>query len=153
MSSFLIDSNIFIYAADESLPENARSLEVIQTAGHSKDVWCIAWQNILEFLSIVTHPRAFQGKALSLDDAISFVDQVMSAPNIRMLGEGEEHWECFKEVVEPLPGIYGRFLFDCHLATLIKEYAVKRILTADKSFAKFHFVDVIDPFAIKNLPI
>jgi toxin-antitoxin system PIN domain toxin len=153
MSSFLIDSNIFIYAADESLPENARSLEVIQRAGESKDIWCIAWQNVMEFLSVVTHPRAFQGKALTLQEANSFVDNLLSAPNIRFLGEGEEHWDCFKEVVEPLPGIHGRFLFDCHLATLIKEHGIKRILTADKSFAKFHFVDVLDPFTTKELPI
>lgn len=153
MSSFLIDTNIYIYAADASLPENPKAREIVDRAGQSGDVWCLTWQNVFEFMAIVTNPRAFQGRVLTLKEAGSFMGEIFSAPNLRLLKEGEDHWEIFLEVARVLPGLYGPFLYDCHLAALLKEHGVRRIVTADKGFGRFSFLEVINPFERKHLTL
>jgi predicted nucleic acid-binding protein len=149
--SFLIDSNILIYAADATLDENKRAIDVIQQAGRSKEVWCISWQNIFEFLTVVTNPRAFQGKVLQMMEAEAFVRKILAAPNLKIIQEGQEHWAIFQDIVGGLPGTFGPFLHDCHLATLLKEHGVKRVFTADKGFSRFSFLSVCNPFTDKTI--
>lgn len=153
MSSFLIDSNIFIYAADASLPENEKARQVLDQAGRSASVWCLSWQNIFEFLSIVTNPRAFQGRVLTLLEAASFIEEILAAPNLRLLKEGEDHWRVFMDITRNHPGMYGPFLYDCHLAAMLKEHGVKKILTADKGFSRFSFLTIINPFGPKEIAL
>jgi predicted nucleic acid-binding protein len=146
MSSFLVDSNILIYAANSESPQNKTALQVLEAAGQSAGVWCLTWQNVYEFLSVVSNPKAFSGKTRTLEEARTFMDAILSAPNQRFLVEEEGHLDTLDGITKIVPGSQGPFLYDCHLATLLKDYSVKRVYTADEGFQRFSFLDVINPF-------
>lgn len=147
MSSFLVDSNIFIYATDENIPQYKIAKKILENSAKSQDEWCISWQNIYEFISVATNRKAFHGRPLSLTEAIENVEAVLSLPNIRIISETERHWEIFLEIIKLIRGVEGVFVYDCKLAAILKENEVKHIITADEGFKRFHFLKVQNPFS------
>lgn len=146
MSSFLVDSNIFIYAADEDTPQFKIAKEVLLKAADINEDWCIAWQNTYEYLSVVTSRKAFHGKPLGYYNAVSNINYILTLPNIRIIYETDKHWETFQHVLTLVKGGEGASIYDIKLAALMKENEVYRIITADEGFRRFHFLKVENPF-------
>jgi predicted nucleic acid-binding protein len=49
------------------------------------------------------------------------------------------------QVLAELPELSGNLLHDAHTAILLREHGVKQICTRDTDFARFPFLEVIDP--------
>ena len=151
MSSFLVDSNIFIYAADEDIPQFKIAKETLLKAANTNEEWCISWQNVYEYLSIVTNRKVFHGKPLGYIDAIGNMNAVLSLANVRVIYETENHWQAFQTVLNLVRNVEGAFIYDCKLAAVMKENEVYRIITADEGFRRFHFLKIENPFLSKRL--
>ncbi len=143
MSSFLVDSNVLIYASDIGAPKHSAAVKILEEAFESRETWCIAWQNIYEYLSVVTHPSG--GSPLPLDDALENMEKILELGHVRIIQETEGHWQILEGIVKSVKA-RGVFLHDCHLAALLQENDVRRIVTADKGFRRFHFLDIHNPF-------
>lgn len=146
MSSFLVDTNIFIYATNEDLPHYRKAKEILVFSSRSPDDWCITWQNIHEYLSVVTSRKAFQWRPLSFWEAAENMDSVLALSNVRVIAETKRHRETFRWVMQSVKGGDGAFLNDCRLAAIMRENEVKRIVPADEGFRRFHFLKVENPF-------
>lgn len=52
---FVVDTNVLVYAADESAPEHERGRELLESWRRSNEPWHLTWGMVYEFLRVVTH--------------------------------------------------------------------------------------------------
>ena len=84
-------------------------------------------------------------KRLRASEAVKFLDALLSVPNFRVLGATDSHWSSLRALVSELGQPSGNFFFDVHTAALMREHGIRRIASADKDFAKFSSLEVINP--------
>ena len=141
---FVVDTNVFIYAAERTFPEHARCRELLSEWRRSPGAWYSTWGIVYEFLRVVTHPRVFRSP-WSAADAWGFMEAVLAAPGFGLLVETDRHAGVVREVLGDVPHVSGNLLHDTHTAILMKEHGVRQIYTRDSDFHRFPFLEVIDP--------
>lgn len=141
----LIDTNILLYAAnrdDERSTRAAQSLESIVNGGSN---WALSWSIIYEFLRVATHTKVFPSP-LDCESAWSFISEIISQPGCIILTETVVHRETIDACLKEIPRIRGNLIHDFHLAVLMREHGIKQILTEDRDFRMFPWIEV------KSLP-
>ena len=130
----LIDSNILIYAHNESSAQHARARDWLVQQFNGATQVGLPWQCILSFLRITTNPRAFPNPISILDAwrhvSAWFARQIVWTPN-----PTERHSAILVSLLTQVP-VQGNFVMDAHLAALAIEHGLT-LCTADNDFAKF----------------
>lgn len=142
--SYSVDVNVLLYASDTSNPKHPEAIRFMEERAFDPDLFCIAWSTLVAYLRIATHPRIF-ARPLSPSDALGNVESLLRLPRVRTLSEGEDFLDGYRVVTASFP-VRGNLVPDAHLATLLQQYGVGRLYTADRDFRKFDFLDVVDPF-------
>jgi uncharacterized protein len=99
----------------------------------------------MAYLRISTHPRIFAAP-LRPDEAMSNVAELLQLPQVRLLSEGDEFWDCYRELAASVSA-RGNLVPDAHLAALLRSHDVRTLYTHDRDFLRFPNLDVRDPFA------
>jgi len=86
------------------------------------------------FIRIVTHPRIFR-PASTIDEALTFVDQVRGQPACVPIAPGPRHWQIFTRLCRAT-GARGNLVPDAYLAALAIESGSEWI-TADGDYGRF----------------
>ncbi len=141
---FVVDTNVFIYAADKSSKEHTQCRTLLEKWRKDSLPWYTTWGILYEFLRVCTHTRVFR-HPLSLEQAWSFVKVILASPGLRILSEGENHAEVAARTFKEIQGLSGNLLHDAHTAILMREHGIKRIYTRDMDFHRFPFLEVVDP--------
>ena len=141
---FVVDTNILLYAADESMPEHDTCRGLLEEWRRQSPVWYLTWGIVYEFLRVVTHPRVFRNP-WNINDAWGFIQALLASRGLKILVETRRHPESVEDVLKELSHISGNLVFDMHTAILMKEHGVARIYTRDTHFHRFPFLEVIDP--------
>jgi uncharacterized protein len=145
--SYTLDANILLYASDEDSPFHARSVEVLATAARGPEIVYLFWPAIMAYLRISTHPGVFR-RPLLLPEAADNVEGLIGLPHVKAPGEQERFWRRFEEVANDAAP-KGNLVADAHLVSLMLESGVRRILTHDRDYRRFHGIEVRDPFEVK----
>lgn len=82
--TYLIDSNVLIYASNEDSEYQPQALEVMRNVLAGEIRACIAYQSLYEFYAVVTDPRRVE-KPISLQRARATIERYMRARNIRKI--------------------------------------------------------------------
>jgi toxin-antitoxin system PIN domain toxin len=143
---FLVDTNIFVYAADEDSPFHTRCLEQLEGWRHQASAWYVTWGVFYEFLRVVTHQRVFR-VPWSAAQAWSFVEAIIASPGLGILTATERHASVAAEVIHELPHLSGNLMHDAQTAILMREHGIKTIYTRDTDFHRFLFLEPVDPIA------
>jgi uncharacterized protein len=143
---FLVDTNVFVYAAERSGPEHDRCREMVQTWQRRLEPWYTTWSILYEFLRISTHERVFR-RPWPVPLAWRFVEALLASPGLRLLVETHQHSQIAARVFTELPELRGSVLHDVHTAVLMREHGIRRVVTRDTGFHRFPFLEVIDPLA------
>jgi toxin-antitoxin system PIN domain toxin len=141
---FVVDTNVFIYAAEQSGPEHARCREMVRSWQRRMEPWYTTWPILYEFLRISTHERVFR-QPWSVSLAWNFVEALLASPGLRLLVQTQRHSQIAAQVFAELPELRGNVLHDVHTAILMREHGVRRVVTRDADFHRFPFVEVVDP--------
>lgn len=141
---FVVDTNVLVYAADASAPEHARCHALLERWRRQQGAWYLTWGNCYEFLRIVTHPRVLRRPWTSAA-AGGFLASLQQAPGLAMLVPTERHGLVFEQVLAETPQITGNLWHDAETAVLMREHGIRRICTRDTDFARFPFVEIVDP--------
>jgi uncharacterized protein len=141
---FLVDTNVLLAATIRQLPAHAESRAFAERLLSSSSRWCLSWVNVYEFLRVATHPRVF-AKPLLWTDACSALSPFLSHPRLELIAETEDHRAALEKVVDEAGSVAGNFVHDCHLAALMHEHDVRRIVTFDTHFRRFARFDVVTP--------
>ena len=141
--SFAIDTNLLLYASDESSPYHQKARDLLDDIASGPDLVYIFWPVTMGYLRIATHPRIFQ-HPLTSEQAVANVTRLLDRPHVRTPGEGERFWTTLLTVTSETH-VSGNLVPDAHLVALMREHGVSRIWTRDRDFRKFDGIDVVDP--------
>jgi len=137
----LIDSNIIIYAINESSPKHKLAQEFIIK---NRNRISIAHQNIFETLRILTHPK--YPNPMIINDAIKSVEKICDALNI-IYPQLETHALTLKIVKKY--ELKSNQIFDAYLfATMLSNQIQEIVTDNEKDFKKFEGIQIINPFKI-----
>lgn len=141
---FVVDTNIFLYAAERSFSEHSRCRDLLLDYRQSPSVWFSTWGILYEFLRVVTHPRVFQ-HPWKTAKAWQFVESVLASESLRLLTETSRHSEVAAQTLAEMPYLSANIMHDAHTAIIMREHGISRIVTRDADFYRFSFLEVIDP--------
>lgn len=77
----LVDTNILLYAADESSPYHHTAKSWLEEALNGPRLVALPWQSLIGFLRIATHPRALRNP-LPPAKAWNIIEAWLDAPGI-----------------------------------------------------------------------
>jgi toxin-antitoxin system PIN domain toxin len=140
----LVDTNVLLAATIRQLPAHAECRAFAERLLSSSSPWCLSWVNIYEFLRVATHPRVFS-KPLRWSEARAALAPFLEHPRLELIVETPGHRAALERVVEDAGSVAGNFVHDCHLAALMHEHDVRRIVTLDTHFRRFARLDVVGP--------
>ena len=143
--SYSVDVNILLYASDRSSNKNEAAVRFLEGSASHSELFCLAWPTLMAYLRIATHPRIF-AQPLSPNEALGNVEALLILPHVRVLSEGENFLEIYREVTGSFP-VRGNLVPDAHLAAILRQHEIRTLYTADLDFRKFGFLRIQDPFA------
>lgn len=141
---FVVDTNVLVYAAAETLPEHRRCRRLLTGWRAQAAAWFTTWGILYEFVRIVTHPRVFE-RPWTVDRAWNFVEALLAAPGLQLLVETDRHSPVARQVLAEVPMLQGNLIHDVHTAVLMREHGIRQIYSRDTDFHRFPFLEVIDP--------
>jgi uncharacterized protein len=144
--SFVVDTNILVYAADRDSPDHAACRKKLERWRAQRPLWFVTWGIVYEFLRVVTHPQVM-ARPWSAREAWGFVEALLASRSLRVLVPGPDHASVVAEVMASVPQLRGNLFPDAHTAFLMREQGIRRIYTRDADFHRFAFLEVIDPLA------
>jgi uncharacterized protein len=139
-----VDTNVLVYAADADSPYHEPCRAFIERQRARPDAWYTTWPIIYEFLRVTTHARVMR-RPWNARAAWSFVEALLASPGLGILVETDRHAEVTRELIDELPELAGNLVHDAHTAILLREHGISRICTRDTDFARFPFLEMIDP--------
>jgi uncharacterized protein len=142
--SATLDSNILVYASNQSDPVHRQAKQLVQRLAAGPDLLYLFWPVVLGYLRVVTHP-AILPKPLSARDATANADALLQRPHVRTPGEADGFWELFRSTSRD--HARGNDVPDAHLATLMRQHGVRRIYSRDNGLRRYVDIEVVDPFA------
>lgn len=141
---FVVDTNVLLYAADADSEFHEPCRDLIERARGQAAPWFLTWGICYEFLRVSTHPRVYRRPWTSAM-AWRFVETLLACPNVSILTATRRHAAVLGQCLEELPDVRGNLVHDLHIAALMREHGIARIVTRDSDFHRFAFVEVIDP--------
>lgn len=142
--SVALDANILVYASNTSDSLHAPASELLTKLAAGPQILYLFWPAALGYLRIVTHP-AILPRPLSVTEAVANVSSLVELPHVRTPGEAEGFWELY--VATGGERSRGNDVPDAHLATLMRQHGVGKILTRDRGFRRYDGIEAVDPFA------
>ncbi len=142
--SYAVDANVLLYASDRSSPFHESAIEFLRTCSIHTEMWYVAWQTLMAYLRISTHPKIFT-HPLSAQEALTNIRTLLQVPHVRPLSEADGFLDVYGEVTGNFP-VRGNLVPDAHLVSLLRQHDVRKLYTTDRDFRKFDFLDVQNPF-------
>jgi toxin-antitoxin system PIN domain toxin len=141
---FVVDTNVLVYAADQSAPEHQRCRSLLEAWRRRNGAWYLTWGICYEFLRVVTHPRVLR-RPWTMPLGLQFLAAVRDSPSLTLLTPTERHALVLAEIAADVPTLAGNIIHDLHTAVLMREHGIRRICTRDTDFHRFPFIEPIDP--------
>ena len=130
----LPDVNVLVYAHREESPNHFAYLRWLEGLLSSSEDFGISDLVLSGFIRIVTHPRVFNPPS-SLNQALTFVDEIRSQENCVRIQPASRHWDIFCKLCQ-VAGAKGNLISDAYLAALAIESGCTWI-TTDRDFRRF----------------
>lgn len=141
----VLDTNVLFDAAVESSEFHVPCSERLGLWRRERSSVLLTWNVCYEFLRITTHPRAVLRMPWTPRRAWEFLESLLSTPGFGLLLATSRHREVLAQTLAEVPEAGGNLIYDLHTAVLMREHGVRRICTRDKDFARFPFLEIVDP--------
>ncbi len=140
----VVDTNLLIYAIDESAARHERARAWLEETLSSAETVGFAWIVILAFLRLTTSPRIFE-TPLTPSQALDHVDSWLAQPGAVVVDPTDRHPVLLRELVMDV-GTAGNLTTDVHLAAIAIEHGAE-LCSADGDFARFPRLRWTNPLA------
>ena len=142
----LLDTNVLVYAADETSPFHEASRSFRERGRNGEFIACVTPQVLFEFYSVVTDPRRVSSP-LTAADAAGALAQYFSDAKIRKIHPGDD----IGGAVLPLISKYAvtrQDVFDLVIVATMVANGLRKICTYDSThFSRFAEIEVLRPDA------
>lgn len=140
----LIDTNVLVYAADQDSPHHVACRERLEHWRRQPAPVFLTWSICYEFLRVTSHPRVFH-RPWPVTEGWRFLAALLASPGLALLEPTRRHQAVLEQTLMELPDLRGNLVHDLHIAVLMREHGVSRIMTRDSDFHRFRFLTVLDP--------
>ncbi|MGD2122625.1 MAG: PIN domain-containing protein [Gemmatimonadota bacterium] len=137
-----LDTNVLVYAHREEFSEHSQALKWLQHLAPRGVPWGLTVFSLGEFLRVVTHPRVFDPPS-PLPEALGALNALRASPGLRLLSPGRSYPEHLAHAVE-IGRATGNLAFDAQIAAVCREQGVSRLVTRDRDFSRFPWMEIID---------
>jgi toxin-antitoxin system PIN domain toxin len=136
-----VDTNILVYACNESAPEHERALAAMGRLVGER-AWGLPWIVIGEFYAALTDRRIW--KEPQVDGALAALDAWIATPGVRLLAEPPGHWPRVRALLaEARPT--GRKVHDARIAAVCLAAGVTELWSSDHDFSWYPQLRVRNP--------
>lgn len=137
-----VDTNVLVYAhrKEATAYEKANQCLTELCAGH--EPWGIPTTCLSEFMSTVTNRRMMVPS--TVEQAIQQINAWLAAPSVRILHDGEQHWQILSELAVNAKLQGGQF-HDARVAAVCIENGVSVLYTADRDFGRYKTLKTFNP--------
>lgn len=143
----LLDTNILVYAADETSPSHVAARALRDKGLKGEIALCVTPQVLMEFFSVVTNPKRVK-QARSRDEALQEMEKYVHAKNFSMIYSQPQALGKSLELLKRY-SVKGQEAYDLQLVATMLSNGVTRIYTYDVSdFSQFTEIEVISPETI-----
>jgi uncharacterized protein len=136
-----VDTNILVYAYDESSPAHERAFDAMTRLGREPS-WGLPWIVAGEFYAVLTDARLWREP--QVDGALAALDAWIGAPGVRLLAEPPHHWSTLRAMLgraRPL----GRKVHDARIAAVCLAAGVSELWSSDRDFSWYPDLRVRNP--------
>jgi uncharacterized protein len=141
-----VDTNLLVYAHREDASFHAEALARVTELAVSTSAWAIPWPCLHEFYGVVTHPRIHKPPT-PVSRAIDQIEAWLESPSLVLLTESTAHWPTLKDLLTRAR-VHGPFVHDARIAALCLQHGVKTLWSADRDFARFAPLQVVNPLVV-----
>jgi hypothetical protein len=141
--SYSIDTNILLYASDESSPHYPAAKRFLEARPDDPDLLCLAWPVLIAYQRIATHPSIFS-RPLTPQEGLGNIEALLDLPRVRVVGEADGFLDVYREVTSTVV-TRGNLVPDAHLIAILKQHDVRTLYTGDTDFRKFPFLRIRNP--------
>lgn len=136
------DVNVLVFAAFPGFPHHGRAMQVLEQARRSPLGLAVQSTVVSGFMRIATNGRLIEG-AMTPDQALEFIDAVVSGPRAAIAHPGDQHWRIFSRLVSEY-GFHRSDIADAWLAASAIEVNATWA-SFDRGFARFEGLEWMDP--------
>jgi toxin-antitoxin system PIN domain toxin len=137
-----LDTNILVYAHREEFSEHAQALHWLEHLATGTVPWGLTAFSLGEFVRVVTHARVFDPPT-PLQDALGALKALHVSPGLRLLSPGRAYPEHLARALE-VARATGNLAFDAQIAAVCREHGVSRLVTRDRDFSRFPWMEILD---------
>ncbi len=137
----LVDANILLHAINADSPDHAPCAATLEALVNGSENWLLTWPITYEFLRVATHPRVFPNP-LTLAQADTYVEQWMASDSCSVIVESDHHLQVLGESRDDVGRLAGNIVHDFHHAVLMREHGIREILTLDRDFHTFPWIEI-----------
>lgn len=128
------DTNLLIYAHDQTAPEHAAAKAWWNRALNGPEPIGIPWVVLLAFTRLMSHPSICRNP-LSIDEIRRITRQWRKCPHLRFLNPSEQAPDRFFDLLDQA-GMGGNLCTDALIAVHALEHSAT-VYTNDRDFARF----------------
>ena len=139
----VLDTNILVYAHRRALPEHEPAKAAIEAACNNSRGVGIATATVVEFLSVVTHPKAAM-RPSTVEESAEFIALLESTGGIRICLPHPGFHRRLAQLARDLK-VSGPRLFDLQIALTGLDNGATQIWTRDSRFVKVPGLDLVNP--------
>ena len=140
----LVDTNVLVYAADESSPFFERSRKLLERGLAGEIDLCISPQNLCEFFAIVTDPKRVKN-VRPQGEALAEIKKYLRSQRIIKIYPGPAIREAMIDLLERHQ-VKRQQIFDLQLVATMISNQVKHLYTFNREdFEKFTEIEVEEP--------
>ena len=148
VTTYLIDTNILVYAYNEDVEFHEEALKIIEDALNKNINAVIADKNLFEFFAIITDDRRVENP-ITIEEAIEIINLLINS-NIKILYSSPFVLSKILELAEKYK-IKKQEIFDIGLIALMIENKIDTIITAnERHFKNIKEISVLNPFKQKQ---
>ena len=138
----LLDTNVIVHAVYKGSPLHVPATALLTRALERKGQFCIAPQNIVEFLSVVTRER-FVDPPLPAEDAVRIANKLFKSRRLRKIYPARGTVLRAAKEGQRI-GLKGTAWYDLYLAVTMRDNRIETIVTENvRDFRLFGFVSPI----------
>jgi uncharacterized protein len=130
----LVDINVMIYAHRADVDRHEEYRDWMQALIDGPEPYAVTDSAVAGLVRIVTNRRIYKRPA-TIDEALTYADQVRNQPHAQVIGPGPRFWELFSDLSRKANAV-GDLVPDAYLAALAIEHGCE-VITTDKDFRKF----------------
>ena len=126
MTTYLIDTNIWLRTVQRESPQHSLAVEALATLLTQGDEVFITAQNIIEFWSVATRPAAANGLGWSVEAARQEIDRLHAQfPLLDETADVFGHWMSLVTAFH----VIGRRVHDARLVAVMLTHGITHLLT------------------------